>query len=188
MLCVQLEDSSMSETTRITQQEVQPLPRWARLAFAARCLRRALPLVQAPAEQRRVLESAIVRIEQAARTAWADDDLADAAASAYTLALDNVDSRDSSATAENRTIITCMVAHASAFAAEAATLTDARSATHLIAQGLDFAIHAFRVARSPEAEAVITAMRADLTHVAEAVAREEWDDETPVPADLFTPL
>src|SRR5262245_22609721 len=101
-------------THRITQQEVQPLPRWARLAFAARCLRRARPLA-GPAQ---ALDSALDRLEGACRAGAAGDELADAAAGAYTLALDNLDGA-APAGDHDREVVACMLAHATAFAAEA---------------------------------------------------------------------
>jgi hypothetical protein len=170
----------MNEATRITQQELQPLPRWARLAFAARCLRRAWSQLRAPAEQVRVLGEALAHVEQAGAAGAAGDEVADAAASAYTLALDNLDGKAGAPAGEDETVFTCLVAHATAFTAEAATLSDARAAAHLIAQGVDFAVHAFRVGRSAEAGAAVAAMRADLQRCREAAAREGWHDQSPV--------
>ena len=78
-----------------------------------------------------------------------------------------------------------MVAHATAFAAEAATLKDNRLAAHLIGQSIDFAIHAFRVAHATDAVRAIAAMRADLMKLVEAVGSEGWDDGRHVAADWF---
>jgi hypothetical protein len=178
----------MSDTVRITQKELEPLPRWARLAFAGRCLRRAQTLLYGPAEQMAVLSSALKQIEAAAAGRGAGDELADAAASAYTLALDNLDSGDVSSMPENDTIVTCMVAHATAFAAEAATLSDTHLAAHLIGQSIDFAIHAFRVAHATDAVRAIAAMRADLTRLVETAASDGWDEKTRVAADWFGAL
>jgi hypothetical protein len=179
----------MSEAGRIGLAEVQALPRWARLALAARCVRRARRLVRAPAEQARVLDGTLARVEEAAAAGKAGDELADAAAAAYTLALDNLDARGGAAPAgeDEPVVVTCMVAHATAFAAEAATLTDPRHSTHLVAQSIDFAVHAFRVARAPDAPAELTAMRGDLERLGEAARREGWGEETPVPADALGP-
>jgi hypothetical protein len=178
----------MTEAARITAQEVLPLPRWARLAFATRCVRRARPLLRAPAEQVRVLESALAGAEQAARTAQAGDELADAAAAAYTLALDNLDGRAPAAQGDEAVVVTCMVAHATAFAAEAATLAEARPAAQLVAQSADFAVHAFRMARSAGTADAVGAMRRDLQVLREAAERGKWDDNSPVAADVLPPL
>jgi hypothetical protein len=178
----------MSESARITQQELKPLPRRARLAFAARCLRRAHPLLHASEDQRRTLGSALERLDRAARGACSDEELTDAAAAAYTLALDNLDHKDPSPTAEDHAVATCMAAHATAFAAEAATLVDALQAAHLVAQSVDFAVHAFRMARPAEAGRAVAAMRADLRVLAEVARREGWGEESPVGAEVFGPL
>ena len=170
----------MTETQRITQQELQPLPRWARLALTARCLRRARELVRAPTEQAGVLDEALARIEQASGQGRAGDELADAAAAAYTLALDRLDQKAPVAEPDEAVVVVCMVAHATAFAAEAATLPDARTASHLLAQSIDFAVHAFRLARQQAGPEVLAAMRADLTQLREAAQRQGWSDETPV--------
>jgi hypothetical protein len=155
----------MSDSSRITHQEVQSLPRQARLRFAVRCLRRAQGMLH-PGGPPAVLAAALERIDHAARSGAAGDDLAEAAAAAYTLALDNLDGPAPAAASESDTIVTCMVAHATAFAAEAATLADDRQAAHLVAQSVDFAVHAFRVARGADAPAAIAAMRADLKELA----------------------
>jgi hypothetical protein len=177
----------MSDTARITQKELEALPRWARVAFAGRCLRRAQTLLYTPAEQLALLASALRHIEKSAGSGDSDE-LAGAAAAAYTLALDNLDGGEASSMPENDTIVTCMVAHATAFAAEAATLADGRLATNLIGQSIDFAIHAFRVAHATDAVRAIAAMRADLLKLVEAVGSEGWDDGTHVAADWFGPL
>jgi hypothetical protein len=177
----------MPETARIMQKELETLPRRARLAFAGRCLRRAQALLYGPVEQMNVLASALAHIEQAAG-GGADDGLPEAAASAYTLALDNVDSGESANMPENDTIVTCMVAHATAFAAEAGTLSDAQQAARLIGQSIDFAIHAFRVAHATDAVRAIASMRVDLERLVETASRERWDDNAPVAADWFGPL
>jgi hypothetical protein len=77
-----------------------------------------------------------------------------------------------------------MVAHATAFAAEAATLPDPRAAAHLVNLSVDFAIHAHRVAGAdtPQAPA---GMRDDLQRLRQAAQRGRWTDQTPVPADFF---
>src|SRR5262245_3561341 len=163
----------MRDVPRITQQEVQALPRWARLAFAARCVRRALHLLPVPDAHLRVLTDALTRLEQASAAGRAGDDLADAAASAYTLALDNLDGQvapPSGAEEGPAAVVPCLVAHATAFAAEAATLADARAASHLVAQSVDFAVHAYRVAQPGAAPQALNVMRADLQQLRSAAS------------------
>jgi hypothetical protein len=165
---------------RITQIEIQPLSRWARLALAARCLRRARSLVHPDPAHASVLDTALSRLEETAGTGVVPAALEESAAAAYTLALDNLDA-PSPADAD-ADVITCMVAHAAAFACEAATLSDARQASHLVAQSVDFAVHAFRLAPSGDAPAAVAGMRDDLQRLwsAAAVLKDE-----PVPASFF---
>jgi hypothetical protein len=169
---------------RISQDEVLPLPRWARLGLALRCVRRARGLIAPPDDQARLLDSVLDRLANAVHAGRAGDDLADAAASAYTLALDNLDARTTAPPAidDDAVVVTCMVAHSAAFAAEAATLTDPRQAAHLVAQSIDFAIHAYRLTARADVPAAVAAMRADLERVRLRFART---DEAPLPADFF---
>ncbi len=183
---------------RIGENELRPLPRWARVALALRCLRRARGLIHPGAAQAQVLDTALARLEQAVRTARAGDDLADAAAAAYTLALDNLDAPPASPTTADHDVTTCMVAHATAFAAEAAILADPRQAAHLVAQSVDFAIHAYRLAHASDTTSALAGMRADLELLLTAAdsradlqrlrSATDWTDETPVPPDFFPPL
>jgi hypothetical protein len=172
---------------RISENELRPLPRWGRVALALRCLRRARGLIQPASGPARILDDALARIQQAVAAGQAGDDLAAAAASAYTLALDNLDAPPSSGPADaqaDQDVITCMVAHATAFAAEAATLTDARQAAHLVAQSVDFAVHAYRLAHAADTSSALAGMRADL----ERLRSVAGSDETPIPANFFAPL
>ncbi len=183
----------MSETQRFTQEEIQALPRWARLAFAARCVRRARNLLHGSPDYTRIVDRAIGLAEEAAARGQAADQLADAAGAAYTLALNAVEAVDSSPEAgpapdEDRLVVACTVAHAAAFAAEAATVAVARMASYLASQSVDFAIQAHRVACPDQLDDVVAAMRADLEQVQEAVEREGWGNLTPVPARFFAAL
>jgi hypothetical protein len=168
---------------RISQNEVLPLPRWARLGLALRCVRRARGLITPPDDQARLLDSVLSRLTSAVEAGRSGEDLADAAASAYTLALDNLDARAAPATDDDAVVVTCMVAHSAAFAAEAATLTDARQAAHLVAQSIDFAIHAYRLSAKSDVASAVAAMRADLERLRLRFAR--GTDEAPLPADFF---
>ncbi len=170
---------------RIGEAEVRSLPRWARLALALRCLRRARRLIHPPTEQALVLDGALDRLEQAVYHGRAGEEQAAAAAAAYTLALDNLDAPPLTPAAADRDVTTCMVAHATAFAAEAATLADPHHAAHLVAQALDFAVHAYRLADPAGSSATLAGMRADLERLRSAPA---WSDDTPVPAEFFPPL
>jgi hypothetical protein len=169
----------MTEPARISHQDLLPLPRWARLALALRCVRRARGLLQAPERQSRILDQALACLDRAVRTGSAGDELADAAASAYTLALDNLDTPTSD---EDVEVVTCMVAHATAFAAEAA-LAEGRPAARLVGQALDFAIHAYRLADPAGTSEALAAMRADLVRLGQEARAGGWTDQTPVPGE-----
>jgi hypothetical protein len=180
----------MSGVQRITQEEIQPLPRWARLAFAARCIRRAMPLLRAPADQVEVIERAVALTEQATRQGQAGDDLADAAAAAYTMVLNTLDYAPHAGDAhpvsdEAAALVTCAVAHAAAFAAEAATIPAAKMAGYLLAESVGFAIQAHVEAQAMQIPEVIAAMRADLQLLHEGAVRGRWGDQSPMPAGLF---
>src|SRR5207247_2152862 len=137
------ERSEMS--VRITRIDVLPLPRWARMTLAARCLKRARALVNPTPQQAEILDKAITGIEGSASAGQWSEGLAESAAAAYSLALDRLDAPSKTDEAIDRDVVTCMVAHAAAFAAEAASQPDAHRAAHLVAQSVDFVVHAFRL-------------------------------------------
>jgi hypothetical protein len=175
----------MAGAQRVTQEEIQALPRWARLAFAARCVRRAQQLLSGPDEPPDVIDRALTLAEQATWRGQAGDQLADAAAAAYTLALNAVDATTPAAEEDDSLIVTCTVAHAAAFAAEAATVAVARMAAYLAAQSVDFALQAHIVACPDQVPEVIEAMRQDLEALQDAVLREGWGNLSPMPVDFF---
>jgi hypothetical protein len=184
----------MNGVQRFTQEEIQSLPRWARLAFAARCVRRAQALLQVPAGEMAVIERAVALVESASRRGQAGEQLADAAAAAYKLALDVVDLPERPAEAQGPPdeddvlIVMCTVAHAAAFAAEAATIAIAKMASYLVSQSVDFAVQAHLVACADAVPEVVADMRKDLEQLQEAVADEGWGNLMPVPPDFFEPL
>jgi hypothetical protein len=182
----------MHDEPRITDEEIQALPRWARLAFAVRCVRRAAALLRAPAAHAEGIDRALALAEQAARLGRADDALADAAAAAYRLALDTIDPGGHVPAVpladDDAVIVTCTVAHAAAFAAEAATLPAARMAAYLLAQSVGFAAQAHVAARPDLAAQATRDMRRDLQRLQEAAQREGWNDQTPLGDDFFGPL
>ena len=117
-----------------------------------------------------------------------------AAAAAYKLALDVVDLPERPAEAQGPPdeddvlIVMCTVAHAAAFAAEAATIAIAKMASYLVSQSVDFAVQAHLVACADAVPEVVADMRKDLEQLQEAVADEGWGNLMPVPPDFFEPL
>ena len=150
-------------TGRIGQQEIESLPRASQLRLAARCVRRARAMLGPAGKAGRTLDAVLDRLDEASRAQRFDDRLTDAAAAAYTLALDHVDHREPGD--EDQAVVTCLVAHAAAFAAEAATLPDAERCTRLVAQSLDFAVHACRLRGGANADSATDAMRGDLERI-----------------------
>src|SRR5262249_57582779 len=120
------------------------------------------------------------------RWGWAGDGRGGAGGGAYTLALDNLDGSAPGGD-HDRDVVACMLAHATAFAAEAATLADSRQAAHLAAQSVDFAVHALRLADPARAGAELAAMRAELDWFQSAADERRWDDGSPVPPEVFAP-
>jgi hypothetical protein len=184
----------MNGAQKVTQEEIQALPRWARLAFAARCVRRARALLQGPSEPVQIIERALSLAEEASRRGQAGEQLADAAAAAYTLTLNAVElgARPAQAVSpseeEDALIVLCTVAHAAAFAAESATVAVARMAAYLAMQSIDFAVQAHIVACPDVVADLHAAMRADLELLQEAIEQEGWGNLSRVPADFFEPL
>jgi hypothetical protein len=181
----------MTAAQRFTQEEVQSLPRWPRLAFAARCVRRAQALLQGPPEYVQVIERAVSLVEDSTWKGRSHEQVAEAAAGAYTLALNTVElggRAEGQGPDEDTLIIACTVAHAAAFAAEATTIAAARMASYLATQSVDFAIQAYLVADPELVPEVLAAMREDLERLQQAMEHERWGNLTPVPVDVFPPL
>lgn len=170
-------------SSRITRIEILPLPRWGRLALAARCLRRARVLVSPKEQHASILDKAIAGIEASAASGQWSEGLAEAAAAAYVLALDELDKPSRTDEAHDKDVVTTMVAHAAAFAAEAASQPDAHRAAHLVAQSVDFVVHAYRLSGAAHVEQAMAEMRADLEKL--WAAEPTWTDATPVPQSFF---
>jgi hypothetical protein len=184
----------MADSPKITSDELQSLPRWARLAFAARCVRRARELLSGAPEPLGVIDRALRLVEKASARGHADDQLADAAAGAYTLALNAVEATDRSgdrggaSAMEDALIVTCTVAHGTAFVAEAATRAAAKMASFLAGQAIDCAIQAHIVACPDQVPGLMDHIRNDFEFLQEAVAKEHWGNLSPIPADFFESL
>ena len=173
----------MHGSQRITAEDLQPLPRWARLALALRAARPAAALLHGRPEAAAV-DQALALVEQACRHGRADDGpLADAAAAAYTLTLNTAEG-DGPAD-EDALVLTCAAAHAAAFLAEAATVTPAWRAAFLAAESVGSSLTAQAAARARPTAAVVAALRHDLDRLRDAALRWRWGDQTPVPAEFL---
>lgn len=158
----------------IPLDEIARLPRWAQVAFAARCARRVLVLyerVKMSTGPRRFIEIA----EFAAAQGRAADttDTTDAAVAADFL------SAAGGAAAAAVAAFDVASADEAAFADEAAPVNAARP--YIAALAAD-------AAAPGDNAAIAHAMREDLRSLLHSSMAEDWTDETPVPPEFFAPL
>jgi len=182
-----------------TEEELSELPRWARVAYAARCARRVRPLFkhfwpEAPEEHIEAVDNAcrlsaasaaypaaVARAAAAARTA-----------AIFTAAYDAANPRFVAAAAVARSAVAYAAAYAAADArSAAAAATAARSVTDAYA----FAYALTEAAYASSASDAAARRDFNLLHkLAQGAAsadwgeRTPWTDETPVDPDLLGPL
>lgn len=179
-----------------SEKEIRRLPRWAQVAFAARCARRVQPLFQAgwpkaPAEHVEAVKRAIRIAETgAAGTTRAGAVAVAASASAATRAVSAASgqARLSAASAAYAADAAAVASTTAAFSADASVV--AASARASAAASAAFSAgEAARAVHGAVAETgVIRAMRADLDKLQAVAKQEGWTDETPVPPEFFGPL
>ena len=160
----------MAEEAKLpTEEEIARLPRWARVAFAARCARRVLPLFarhwpEAPEEHVRAVVSAVEFAEDAATNAndavtvdsiWAEE-AADAANAAGI-------------------VVAAHVARAAAYAADNTS---------------DDELHTVVATARAAAAAAGTwsFIRKDFQRILSFSRRNQWISDTPVPPSVFSSL
>jgi hypothetical protein len=160
-----------------SEEEITKLPRWARVAFAARCARRVLPLYGSfrPGSSEPIEKLnpawAVNEAEQSAADATAGPRTAsgyDAAAAGYYAADDPHDEAAYSA------------ANAAAYAVADAS-DDQRSVRAFVAMN-----HAAHAAKS--LADLRLHIRRDFDHLARLAEWQHWTDDTPVPPEVFGPL
>lgn len=171
-----------------TAEELATLPRWARVAFVARCARRVQPLFtqlwsDAPKERVEAVDSAITISERsaarasAAATDAARADAAEAAANAAN-AVDVANVR--AAYVAYSAARAASAIHADSFHAAARAASAANAAADAAAAaGND--VHAAQAA-------TVAAMRRDFELLKAAAKAAKWTDDTPVPPEFFGPL
>ena len=158
-----------------SEEEIGKLPRWAQVAFAARCARRVQPLFKAewpdaPAEQVEAVERAIRAAEESAACA--------ASGTAYV-----------SGAADVCSVASSSVASAAAAAYGAAAYPDDVPASASASDVYAACVSARgAVLGTLEEGRVLRAMRADLDKLKTPAKEEGWTDETPVPPEFFGPL
>ncbi len=164
----------MSEPTIPTVEEVAALPRWAQVAFAARCARRVLPLFRAFCPP--VLAERFAAVERAMSVAAASAAVAHADASddaVYTAAADAAIAAADVEVAHLAAGASANAARAAAIAASSADASDYASAAALAAA---------------RAGAAADAIRLDFGTLQETARQNRWDDNTPVSPAIFGPL
>jgi hypothetical protein len=173
-----------------TREEIKQLPRWARVAFAARCARRVLPLVKhfwkcAPEHYLKALDKAVSAAETVAgRTATYLDVYTSAAVVTAAVAA-------AAAAADARVVGAAAANAAGAAAANAARAARAPTADD-DAPGAAARATAYAAAYTyPEAACVAyvvateKAIRADFECLLLRARDENWTDDTPVPPTVF---
>jgi hypothetical protein len=185
----------MAKRPRSVPDAIDALPHWARVAFAARCARKVLPLLRdawpaAPASRVGDLEKAIEFAERSAAAAETDAESIDvvvnvvatagaALCPTYGVALDEP---EPAGEAE---------CHIASFAAKAAEWA-ARAALADPAESNSAALEAFgfvrKVAQAAEHPRVVSRLAREAVRLARRAARRGWVDHTPVAPSAFKGL
>lgn len=161
----------MADDTLPTEQEIRQLPLWARVAFAARCARRAIPLFTlnwpaAPLDFTQAIRLATEEVERFATSGTSGYfSQTSEAFAAYNAAV-NVAARTA-----------------------AAAVFDAGRAASVAAAGSDAITFTYRTAASAANAGVRVALiRADFRRLETEAKRNKWTDKNPVPPSVFGPL
>ncbi|HVK17520.1 MAG TPA: hypothetical protein VM533_11280 [Fimbriiglobus sp.] len=172
-------------TSLPTQEEIAKLPRWARVAFAARCARRVMPLFMhfwpnAPEEHIKEVADDVEAAEQYARKAAPAIDFNDAVVAALAARMTKFPLAAVVARAAARAIQSAKDGHVDDNAREAAEAADAA------AEAADAAAEAADAARI--LGGIRPIIRRDFDHLARLAQWQHWTDDTPVPPEVFGPL
>ena len=175
----------MSEK-RLAGEELERLPKWAQVAFAARCARRVQPLFlklwpTAPQEHIAAIEKAIAISEQTASNAKIYP--VETYINIYTAV--QVIANETS-TADNVAAAAAYAAAAYSTAPNAMYNYSAYSAYATAANAVDDAAVADIVYGDAETNIkAIQAMRRDFEQLCDAAEQRQWTDSTPVPPEFF---
>jgi len=198
--------ANQRNTTLPTEKEIFNLPRWARVAFAARCARRVLPLYQAgqPSSVEEGPDPIDEAIAFAENTAGAvgvarDSDLVREASSMISCVEADLRTRaayDFEADAAKAALAAVQAADSAAAAAaaegRAVQVNDGRSTRDADAAVTCAADAAAACAAdddyAPAEEIILKAIRLDFEHIRNTTKQEEWNDQVRVPPEFFGPL
>jgi hypothetical protein len=167
------------DVTLLTEEEIAQLPRWAKVAFAARCARRVLPLYQkswpeAPEKYVDVLWSTVESAELSASIATASAKEEETAV---------VAKATGSAAASPPAFFVATAAHLAALAASA---TDNEAKDTALAAGMASMANAATAIKAIRWAVPIT--RYDFQQVLNESQKGNWTDDTPVPPWVFGPM
>lgn len=159
-----------------SEEEIANLPRWARVAFAARCARRVFPLLrhfwqESPNQYASAVVHAIESAEESAILGSVD------ASSIESIATDAVVAAGAART----------IPRAAAVARAAKTAADSDPIAYQYADAgrvWDAALAAVEAADS----SVVNFLRRDFDHLLNLSKWQHWTDDTPVPPEVFGPL
>ena len=176
-----------------TSASLANVPRWARVAFAARCARQVYPLLAEhwpgiPAKRSRAVRLAIDLAEQSAAAGRAVKGLKDAvmhalitAGSALRGAAERAGDKSAPPDAYSGTIAS-IVARVAAQAAESAA-SDGDDALEAASEAWSFAANA---AASAEKENLAEQLKEDFAKLYRAAARGKWTDRTKIPSEVWS--
>ncbi len=174
-------ESNHIKTRRATlpsKEEIAELPRWGRVAFAARCARRVLPLFDhfwpnAPEEHLKEVVGDVEATEQYARKAVPAIDLNDAVVAALAARMAKFP-------------LAGVVARAAARAIQSAKKGHVDDNAQEVAEAAEAAAEAADAARL--AASIRPIIRRDFDHLFRLADQQHWTDDTPVPPEAFGPL
>ncbi|MDY3561506.1 hypothetical protein R5W23_002784 [Gemmata sp. JC673] len=187
-----------------TEEEIAKLPRWARVAFAARCARRVLPLFPikwpiARADEFARITSVVEFTERAAATGHAFVEAAKAAGHAAA----NIALIASVAQSLPAQAIARCAARGAQTIVNAGEYALPGSESEAVSEAVQFAIEAATAIRVSQAaggggdhetestadsDQAILITRCDFDHLSRFAEAQRWDDNTPIPPEVFGPL
>jgi hypothetical protein len=173
-----------------TREEIAQLPRWARVAFAARCARRVLPLFrrgwpEAPAKSISGVKRTVELAERAAAVAGLDPDLAPTEAAQTIVLADTLTLRRAPSAAFAAAEVAFGAAE-TAYATVYAPRPDAANRETLAASRLAFKLIC-GFATLGTVRLVASPIR-DFIRLVRLAKQQNWNDDTPVPPQVFGPM
>ncbi len=167
----------------LTLKEIESLPRWARVAFGARCARRVLPAVthfwkNAPEHHLQALDRAVSVAEHAVDARAVDARAVDAASDAASDAADTTHTAFDAARVARAARAAVDAAFDTAFDA-ALTAYAARNAARVLFETATI---------DTPLTAQLRCIRRDFARLKRFAREQKWTDDTPVPPDVFGPM